>query len=356
MKYWELLVSPIEHQQLILGSDRSELINTASGKRYPVIDEIPVILPPGYVADWANNVLEVLYLDKAMKITQQMLESHGENGFQKAMQEHIQQTFAKSGVESAFDLYSNLPDSERYRCFLFSWAQSQGWAKKLIDDATLARSGTYKTRENGRNRYKRFQSVLSVKPEYLLDYSDAIFEEKPHVVMELGCGSGFSSCVIIGSLTEGQLFFPIDIDYACTANCIGIRRYLSKENDVVPLVASFWSVPFRNDSVDLVCSHLGIDETREVPKVLQEVSRVLKRKGRFVNISKTDPTKHLRYLLGELDFSQKQLCDMARRAGLYAGTEVLLESATKYGLKVNEMTSYTSEDMTKQILFILEKV
>jgi len=41
MKYWELLVSPIEHQQLILGSDRSELINTASGKRYPVIDEIP---------------------------------------------------------------------------------------------------------------------------------------------------------------------------------------------------------------------------------------------------------------------------------------------------------------------------
>jgi len=209
-----------------------------------VIDEIPVILPSGYVADWANNVLEVLFLEKTMKITQKTIEKYGQDGFEKAIQKYIHQTLGKLGVEKAFDLYSNLPDSEKYRCFLFPWAQSQGWAKDLMDNTTLARSNAYKTRENGVKRYERFTSVLDEKPGCFPDYIDAIFEENPNILVELGCGSVFGSCAIVSSLVEEQLFFPIDIDYACVANCIGLRRYISKENLVAPLVANCGSCRF----------------------------------------------------------------------------------------------------------------
>jgi len=47
MKYWELLVSPIEHQELILVSESSELIDTISGERYPVIVEVQRNSPVG---------------------------------------------------------------------------------------------------------------------------------------------------------------------------------------------------------------------------------------------------------------------------------------------------------------------
>jgi SAM-dependent methyltransferase/uncharacterized protein YbaR (Trm112 family) len=354
-EYWELLVSPVDHQQLSMGSKDSELVDTAGGENYPIIGGIPVVLPPEYVADWANNILEILFLDDAMKITQQTIEKHGQDDFKDAMQRYIKQTLGKSGVKSAFESYSQLPDSERFRCFLFDWAQSQGWAEDLIDSATLARSKAYKTAEKGKERFESFKSLLDGEPGYFPDYIDAIFDSDPHISVELGCGSGFGSCALISTLNKGQLFFPIDIDYACTANCVGIRKHVSKEDQVFPLVASFWYIPFPDNSIDVICSRFGIDETREVPRVLQEVFRVLKKGGRFVIIAKRDPTKRFRYLIGAMDFSSAELREMAARAGLYAGKEILLEVANRYGFGEIDTKVYKAEDETEQTLHILRK-
>lgn len=354
--YWELLASPVKHHTLVLRTDGNALIDSRDGEEYPIVGEIPVMLPPGFVADWANNVLEVLFVDEAMKITRQTIEEYGPEGFQEAMQKYIQRKLGTSGVKTAFDSYGQLPESERCRCFLFAWAQSQSWAGDLIDSGTLTRGESHKTIEKGKQRFEGFLSFLNDTPGHFPKYTEGIFYDDPHIIVELGCGSGFGSCAVVSTLKRGQLFFPIDIDYACTANCIGIRRHLSMGDQVLPLVANFWFIPFPDSSIDVICSRFGIDETREVPRVLREAFRVLKNGSRIVIVAKSDPAKRFRYLIGDMDFSNAELREMASCAGLYAGEEMLLESANGCGFAVVEVKTHEAEDGEEQILCVLEKL
>lgn len=105
----------------------------------------------------------------------------------------------------------------------------------------------------------------------------------------------------------------------------------------------------------MLCSRFGIDETREVPRVLQEVSRVLKRDGRFISVSKTDPTEVFRYLIGNHKFSQAEFYDMVQRARLYAGKNAFLNSAAENEFEVIDIKTYKSGDKKGETLYILKK-
>ena len=355
MEAWNMLVSPTKHDELSLNESKTHLVGATNGQLFPIVDGIPVLLPKRYIADWANNVLEVIYLDEAFPITEETIQKHGQDGFQEAMRQRIQSDLGRLGVQEAFERYSKMPEQKRLECFLYSTAQSHGWAETIVDKTTLSRSQGYKTSENGQKRFRKYQVALRDNSMHLLDYARAVAQEEPSSIVELGCGSGFGSCAAIESLSAKQLFFPIDVDYACTANCVGISKWLGKKTAVYPVVASFWFLPFLDKSIDVVCSHCGIDETREVPRVLQEATRVLKDRGKLVNISSTDPTVRLRFFLDGLGFSHEELCRLASQAKLYAGQEALTGLAAEKGFEKITVEHNKPKDVVQRTLYIFEK-
>ena len=355
MEAWNMLVSPTEHRELSLDERGTNLVDATNGQLFPIIDEIPVLLPKRYIADWANNVLEVMYLDRALPITKEIIQKHGQEGFQKAIRQRIKSDLGKLGVQEAFERYSKMPVQKRLECFFYSTVQDRGGEEVIVDKATLSRSQKYKSSENGQKRFRKYKGVLRDNPMNLPHYARAVAQTKPCSIVELGCGSGFGSCVVIDSLTAKQLFFPIDVDYACTANCVGIRKWLRKKTAICPVVASFWFLPFPDKSIDVVCSHCGIDETREVPRVLQEAARVLKDGGKFIAVSRTGPTGMLQFLLDDLGFSHEELGGLASQARLYAGQEYLTELAAEKGFGKTTVKPSKPKDAVKRTLFIFEK-
>jgi SAM-dependent methyltransferase/uncharacterized protein YbaR (Trm112 family) len=352
MEAWNMLASPTGHGELSLHESRTNLVDAINGQLFPIIDGIPLLLPKRYIADCVNNVLEVIYLDRAFPITQEIIQKHGQDGFQEAMRGRIKSDLGKLGVQEAFERYSRLPVQKRLECFFYNTLQDSGGAEVIVDKDTLSRSREYKSSKNGEKRFKRYRDALRNNPMNLPDYARAIAQVEPRSIVELGCGSGFGSCAVIDSLSTEQIFFPIDVDYACTANCIGIRKWLSRKKAIYPVVASFWFLPFPDKSIDVVCSHCGVDETREVPRVLEEAARVLKNGGKFIAVSRTGSTGMLQFLLDDLGFSHEELCRLASQARLYAGQEDLTKLAAEHGFSKTTAKPGKARDGVKRTLFI----
>jgi ubiquinone/menaquinone biosynthesis C-methylase UbiE len=73
-----------------------------------------------------------------------------------------------------------------------------------------------------------------------------------------------------------ERLFTIDIDFVCTKVAEGLYIYQGESHRIDPIVSSFWFLPFRGGSIDSVFTRGGLQESREVARVLQEVYRVLK--------------------------------------------------------------------------------
>ena len=108
-----------------------------------------------------------------------------------------------------------------------------------------------------------------------------------------GAGLGTNALIEIG-LHSARLI-SIDINYACIGNAEGLAKFHGVEESVDGIVASYWFLPFHDNSIDIVCTHYGIDESRETSRVVEEISRVLKPGGCFVVVCRTDPSNRLSY-------------------------------------------------------------
>jgi arsenite methyltransferase len=118
----------------------------------------------------------------------------------------------------------------------------------------------------------------------LLDYVDY----RPDIsVLDIGSGTGFPLTELAMRLGESSTVFGIDpwkeaIERANKKIChYGIKN--------IKLIEGFAeSLPLENGSIDLITSNNGINNVKDIDKVLSECSRVIKKGGQFVQTMNTD--------------------------------------------------------------------
>ena len=97
--------------------------------------------------------------------------------------------------------------------------------------------------------------------------------------------------------------------------------------------------------------------TRQVPRIVQEISRVLAVRGRFVDVSRSDPTIRLRQWLGHMGFATDELNELVSMSRLYPGRERVAGIAEQYGLKLaglDEVSCGSSHNRTVSV-FVKEQ-
>lgn len=333
----QMIVAPVSRRtlRLVEESSGSYLVTTEQPvESFAVLLGIPLLLPTGFVADWDHNVLEVILGIDAHTVVAEAACRFGENdAATDAVATWIADKIGIDAVREAVRSYSRLPVSERLK-----WrpcaATSADPRATLIDDDALQRARRYATRENGMKRLSKARDYVNGWGFHLPLFRRLVRGVGYGTVLELGCGAGVGTCAVLDGIDERAHLFPIDVDFACAANCLGIREAAHCEDRLHPIVASFWYLPFADASVNLVCSHYGIDETREVTAALREVARVLNPGGSLISVSKTDPTARIRTYLGRLGLSDSELTTMAQEADLYGGPEHLAARAADCGLQL----------------------
>lgn len=254
----------------------------------------------------------------------------------------------------AFRNHSRLDGTQRLRWYPYEWAKSRG-CDEIIDNEALQSGRGYMDESTGIKRWEISRQKAVRWAYHLPLYKELVASVKPNYVVELGCGAGMGTCAVVDTLNDDQVFFPIDIDFACTANCIGIRKVVRKEEAVLPIVANFWELPFKNKSVDLVCSHYGIDETREVTPVLSEAFRILTPGGPCITVSRNDPTLRMKTYLGDLDFTDLELSEMAQSVDLYSGPDKFIKIAEQIGFETKDAISIACKGTHDRTIFWFEK-
>ena len=190
---------------------------------------------------------------------------------------------------------------------------------------------------------------------HLDDYAKAVNFEDSINILELATGAGLGTCAVIKNLSANNCLISIDIDFACVKNIDGMAQYLNLADRVSGLTANFWFLPFEDGVLDTVCTHYGLDESGEIETVLKEVSRVLKKGGRFVAVARKNPYDRHKNDMGLFNISEFECNPLLKKARLYSGFDDLVASAEKYNLFLSEHKIYDRENGHHRILYIFTK-
>ncbi|MDF2536981.1 MAG: ubiE [Herbinix sp.] len=226
----------------------------------------------------------------------------------------------------------------------------------LIPSSTLCDGITYATSKIGKKRIEMAEEMINKWACHLMDYGELVTESKSGIIVELATGAGFGTCGVTNSGLGAGKLISIDIDYACAANAIGIAKYLKLEEQIDSMVANFWFLPIKNDSIDVVCSHYGLDEAREVNRILVEISRILKVGGKFINVSRNDPTIRIRQTLGHIEFSKEEYMKLASCAGFYCGMDALKKEAEKNDFVLEYHKVYSPGNSHERVISVFKKL
>jgi ubiquinone/menaquinone biosynthesis C-methylase UbiE/uncharacterized protein YbaR (Trm112 family) len=335
---------------ILQGNDSSDVFNIVNG--------IPILLPSRHIADYNVNTLDIIYKERTCEIDNEILSKIGNNLelYKDEMDKYILEHSGKEGVLKAYEEYSRLSINQKLSWYATLDKDQENDNKTQIPASTIKSSLTYETAEIGRKRFEITDEMIYKWAVHLNDYGNLVTESKSGIIVELATGMGIGTCGVIKSGLGSSNLISVDIDYACTVNAIGIAKYKEVENKVDPIVANFWYLPFKNDSIDVVCSHYGLDESREITRILSEISRVLQYGGKFINVSRKDPTLRLKHTFGHLDFCENQYINLANWGGFYCGMDDLRNKAEKYNLILEYHKIYSPDYSHERILSVFKKI
>jgi len=158
--------------------------------------------------------------------------------------------------------------------------------------------------------------------------------DKQHLIMEMTVGAGVGTNAIVRSMTNEMHYIGVDIDFICAKNADVIGRFYHK--NALGICTSLWCLPFANAMFDVVCSHFGLDECREIDTILNEASRVLKTGGRLILVSRHNAWLRRHAIFEKYDIDKELALNLMRQVRLYADFEQLDSLVTERGfIKIN---------------------
>ncbi len=212
------------------------------------------------------------------------------------------------------------------------WVNGQ---HKLINELTeddLLQSYRFASDENGVERIAVAEKArCGWASEHLPHYAEKVcaVTAKPHYIMEMTVGAGVGTNAIVRSMTEDMYYVGVDIDFICAKNADAIGRYYNKY--ALGICASLWHLPFENGMFNVVCSHFGLDECREIPTILDEALRVLKSGGKLVLVSRHNAWLRRHSIFEKYGVGEHEALDLMRQVRLYADFEQLDSLVTERG-------------------------
>lgn len=353
-----LLVAPVSHRSLHLtgGPSGTHLVTEGEPREYfQVVLGIPILIPPGLVADWDHNVLELVLGENTHAVVGEAYRQHGQSEAAiQAVSAWIRDRMGPAGVRRAIRVFSQRHPSDRVRWRL-TGVGPNGQPTEPVSDPELQRARGYATRDNGMKRILQAQQNAATWGHHLPCFQRLLGAVSARTAVELGCGAGVGTYLVLESIGRDAHLFAVDVDFVCAANCLGIREAADRVDTLHPVVASFWHLPFADASIDLVCSHYGMDETREVTAALREIGRVLRPGGSMISVSKTDPTERLKVYLGDLGLTDTELTTMAQEADLYAGPDHFAARANACDLRTESVRQIDGQQSHDRTVFQFRK-
>lgn len=214
------------------------------------------------------------------------------------------------------------------------WIEGHHKMMNEITEAELMKSYHFASETNGACRVKMAENArLGWAKNHLLNYTDKICAAttKLHKIMEMTVGAGVGTNAIVRSITDDMYYIGVDIDFVCAKNADVIGRYYGK--NALGICSSLWNLPFSDNLFDVVCSHFGFDECREIPTILKEAIRVLKPGGKLVSVSRHNAWLRRRAIFETYGIDEDKAIDLMRQARLYTNFKHFDILATEAGLK-----------------------
>lgn len=206
---------------------------------------------------------------------------------------------------------------------------------RLVNEVTeeeLTKAYRFASEEHGVTMIEMTEKArLGWAAKHLTYYADKVCNapSKPHRIMEMTVGAGVGTNAIVRSMTNDMYYAGVDIDFVCAKNADAIGRVYRK--NALGVCASLWHLPFADEVFDVVCSHFGLDECREIPTILDEAMRVLKAGGKLVLVSRHSAWLRRHEIFEKYGINEAQALDLMRKARLYADFEQLDALATERG-------------------------
>ena len=349
------LVSPEKKSELHLTKKRQvngrvvsgQLVSNDGTESFKVVAGIPLLQPKGDPASWEHPKYEILFGDRAFDIVKHFYELDRDR-FHENISTYIVDTMGKSGIRKAFEQYHSRTGDDRYESFV-PMADPPSPVPGISRRA-FASSVQKMQPQWGKRRLESLRS--STWATHLPGFVERIAEREPEIMVELGCGACLGTQAVVESCHSFQRLFTLDVDFACVKGAEALFTYQEQIEQVDPVVGNFWFLPIERKSVDVVFSHDGIDESREIDRVLEEISKVLKPGGAFISASRISQNLFLP-VFNELGFSVEEKQEMAALAILYAGPENFCEMAESKGLKV---VTTVPAGRHARMLFVLESM
>jgi len=323
------LVSPTTHRALY--QKRHALCTEDGTESYPIIKGVPVLLTDDACADWHREIIEVLLWQFPEKIEE--LYTKIDWSLPDISPIYIEYISAllkdKEGILSAVRSYTR-----------------DNTAKWIIPRKTAAPVSReeikiFRQRNAKKHAAVKLASVRGIGGKiYLPKYIEQVHASKPSVIVELSTGAGTGTAAVADKKAGDCVMFSMDIGFGCHGNTVSIAKYLDLEDTLLPVCANFWHMPFADKSADIVCSHFGLDESREINRTIAEVSRVLKSGGRFVNVSRSSAASRSFDLFEPFGFTREEMVEVCKTARLFGDTQGLIDECAKHGLRLAEKHSF----------------
>ncbi len=213
------------------------------------------------------------------------------------------------------------------------WIEGHHRTMNELTRQELMDSFRHVTKENGEYCVEVSEKArLGWAEEHLAPYAEKVCAatSEEHKIMEMTVGCGVGTNAIVRSMTDKMFYTGVDIDFVCAKNADAIGRYYGK--NAIGICASLWNLPFSDNLFDVVCSHFGFDECREIPTILKEAVRVLKSGGRLITVSRHNAWLRRHEIFESYDIDEKEALELMRKARLYTDFEQFDALAGEAGL------------------------
>lgn len=347
------LASPISHRALEIASP--DLLKEVNGTEiFPIIEGIPLLQPPGQFAEWHPECLEVIFQEQSSEILERVSSTVPEEWARK-LSEILRNNYGMDGVREAVKRYAKLSRADRLHGFPRIEPSEQCALCPAIAKEALDGRRKYSGLEYSQPHAERMRQMVRSWAIHVPTYVTCVFEGCPSVIVELGTGAGLGTNALLETGLRSARLITIDVDYACTGNAEGLAKVYCLEGSVDGIVANYWFLPFPDNSINVVCSHYGIDESRETSRVIEEIHRVLAPGGCFVAVCRTDAAFRLSLYIEQLGFKSQEMREMVWMADLFPGTDRLVEIAKETGLELEKRQTVKPESGQQRDILVFRK-
>jgi hypothetical protein len=242
-------------------------------------------------------------------------------------------------------LLGEIPGSAEFYNRVNDYAQNgnldYGSCSELTRDGCFSAS-KYGSPESGKGRADAFDRMSWLNP-HISKYVESINSDGHTMILELGTGAGLGTYHIMKSLKPDSRLISADIEFAAARNADGLAAHMGMSDRVFGINANFWRLPFADGTFDVICTHYGLDECGELPRVLREVSRTLRNSGKFIVVCRESPfVRHAKnFSLWNIPPDEHR--EICRKLRIYSGPDDLFELAAAVSLRLTCSETITPE-------------